>query len=217
MDTVTEVAREPLMSDEPRQGYLMNQYGRYSNPAGVRPERLAEHYLVEELIGEALEMQGLLALFKAKVFDRIETFRQEVAARYDAKFGGVRGGLTVRNFSDTLRVSISQGDTMTFGPELEAAKSLIDECLQDWTSGGNANVQMLVNDAFHVGENKRVRIDRVLGLRRLNITGDDRWDRAMLAITDALQVERSKLYVRFYRREKPEDTIELIVLDLARV
>ena len=59
-------------------------------------------------------------------------------------------------------------------------------------------------------------MDRVLGLRRLKID-DDRWARAMAAINDAVKTERSKLYIRFYRRERPEDQFVLLVLDLARV
>ena len=39
----------------------------------------------------------------------------------------------------------------------------------------------------------------------------------MAAINDAVKTERSKLYIRFYRRERPEDQFVLLVLDLARV
>jgi hypothetical protein len=74
-----------------------------------------------------------------------------------------------------------------------------------------------VMDAFHVGENRKVRMDRVLGLRSLEIKGDPRWHRAMAAIDDAVRTERSKLYIRLYRRDRPEDKFRLIVLDLAGV
>ena len=208
---------DDVMSDDPREGYLRNIFGQYVNRAHIQTRVLREHDLVETLIEEAEGLQGLLSLFKAKCFEDIATFRAELAATYGARLGGARGGLTIKNFGDTLRVTISEADSLTFGPELESAKSLIDECLRDWTEGGSENLRAVVNDAFHVGENKKVRMDRILGLRRLWITDDDRWDRAMLAISDAVRTERSKLYIRFYRREKAEDQFRLIVLDVARV
>lgn len=41
---------------------------------------------------------------------------------------------------------------------------------------------------------------RILGLRRVDIQ-DDRWQRAMQAISDSVQVVGSKDYVRFYERD----------------
>lgn len=196
---------------------LTDGYGHTTRRSSVRPRVLREHGLVAGLIAEADELQALLSLFKAKCFDEIAAFREELARQYGANVGGTRGGLTVSNYGDTLRITVSEADSMTFGAELESAKALIDECLNDWTQGGNENLRTVVNDAFHVGEGKKVRMDRVLGLRRLNITNDDRWLRAMTAISDAVQTERSKLYIRLYRRRKPEDKFELIVLDMARV
>ena len=205
-----------VTSDTPKPGYLRTPDGRWMNPEFIADRTRRENQVVEDLIGEALQMQGLLSLFKAKCFDTIDTFRQELAARYGARVGGTRGGLTLHSFDGKSRVQVSEADSLTFGPELESAKALIDECLHDWTRGGNENLTAVVNDAFHVGEGRKIRMDRVLGLRRLKID-DDRWARAMAAINDAVKTERSKLYIRFYRRERPEDQFVLLVLDLARV
>lgn len=208
---------DPIVSPEPREGYLPNRLGDWISEAHIRPALLREHRPVEDLIEEAGNMRVFLEIFKAKCFDEISTFRAEMAATYNANVGGTRGGLTLNNFADTMRITVSQADSLSFGPELEAAKSLIDECLREWAEGGNDNLRAVVNDAFHVGENKKVRMDRVLGLRRIQINDDDRWARAMAAINDAVRTERSRLYVRLYRRATPEDEWTLIVLDLARV
>lgn len=213
MDTV----EKPLVSPVPRDGYLLNPGGKYTNIEAIKPRDLLEYRLTEELIGEALEMQGMLSLFRAKCFDAISTFRADLASQYGARTGGTRGGISIRNLAGTLRITVSEADTLSFGPELEVAKALIDECLESWTAGGNENLRAVVNEAFHVGESKKVRMDRVLGLRRIKIDDDDRWNRAMLAINDAVRTERSKMYLRFYRREAFEGDFDLIVLDLARV
>lgn len=56
---------------------------------------------------------------------------------------------------------------------------------------------------------------RVLGLRRLQI-GDEKWRRAMDALSDSLQVHISKPFVRVYRRSSAGG-YELVNLDVAKV
>ena len=56
---------------------------------------------------------------------------------------------------------------------------------------------------------------RVLGLRRLQIT-DEKWQRAMDALSDSLQVHISKPFVRVYRRGE-DGEYQLMNLDVAKV
>ena len=53
-----------------------------------------------------------------------------------------------------------------------------------------------------------------LGLRRLNIS-DEKWQMAMQAIGESLQVVGSKEYIRFYQRVGTTDKYEAISLDIA--
>ncbi|MBS9435607.1 DUF3164 family protein, partial [Photorhabdus hainanensis] len=57
---------------------------------------------------------------------------------------------------------------------------------------------------------------RVLGLRRLDID-DERWNKAMIAIGEALQVIGSKSYIRIYERVGDTDQYKPIPLDIAGV
>lgn len=61
-----------------------------------------------------------------------------------------------------------------------------------------------------------INTQRVLGLRRLAIK-DEKWQRAMQAISDSIRVSDSKQYVRIYQRPSPEANWEAVTLDLARV
>ena len=56
---------------------------------------------------------------------------------------------------------------------------------------------------------------RVLGLRRLQIT-DEKWQRAMDALSDSLQVHISKPFVRVYQRGE-DGEYQLMNLDVAKV
>ena len=72
---------------------------------------------------------------------------------------------------------------------------------------------MLINDAFQVDKAGNINTKRVLGLRRLDIQ-DERWQQAMQAISDSLQVAGSKEYLRIYLR-KGDGSYRQIKLDVA--
>lgn len=89
---------------------------------------------------------------------------------------------------------------MAFDEGILAAKALIQECLDDWTQDANGNLKALVSRAFEVDKEGNLSTNRILGLRRVKID-DTRWQQAMDAISDSLQVIDSKSYIRLYQRE----------------
>lgn len=198
------------------QEYLRNPHGDLVPTNRIRPELVQEDTLVRDLIGRAQALREQIVAFKGRAFDDIGAHVQLLDERYHVRAGGRRGGMQLTSFDDCLKVSISTEDSIAFGAELSQAKALIDGCLMRWSAGANANLVAVVEDAFSVGEGGKVRVDRVLGLRRLEID-DDEWKRAMQAIGDAVRTSRSKQAVRFYRREAPDQEWRLIVLDVARV
>ena len=76
-------------------------------------------------------------------------------------------------------------------------------------------VAVLVQDAFRVNTNGDIRTGSVLGLRRLDIQ-DERWLRAMQAISEAVSVLGSKTYLRLYQRDA-RGAYQPISLDIAAV
>ena len=102
-----------------------------------------------------------------------------------------------------------------FLPALLAAKALIDECINEWTEGSRTELKTLINAAFQVDKEGNISTARVLGLRRLQIT-DEKWQRAMDALSDSLQVHISKPFVRVYRRGE-DGEYQLMNLDVAKV
>ena len=62
----------------------------------------------------------------------------------------------------------------------------------------------------------KINTGRVLSLRRLDID-DDRWKRAMDAISDSIQTVGSKSYVRLYERIGDSEEYVPISLDIAGV
>ena len=83
-----------------------------------------------------------------------------------------------------------------------------------WSAGSRPEIHALINNAFQVDKAGKINTGRVLGLRRLDIH-DARWQDAMRAIGEAVQVVGSKSYVRVYERIGDSDQFRAIALDVA--
>jgi hypothetical protein len=206
-----EVTQAPVSTA----GMMLNAHGYWVPERLVRPETKLEDQTVKMLCGRAREMRGQLASFRFEAFADVDQFMEILAERYGAKPRST-GNTTLTSFDGLQKVEISTGHFLTLGPELQSAKSLIDECLEEWSEGANDNLKVLVNDAFAVGEGGKLRVDRILALRRVDIA-DAKWQRAMAAISDAIRVTHSKRYVRFHERTDANAPWKQIALDVARV
>jgi hypothetical protein len=169
---------------------------------------------VARLCESALKHSENLAAFKATAMAEIQEFIDRSLAEYDVAPRGKKGNVTLISFDGRFKVIRQVQETITFDERLQAAKALIDECIQSWSKGSNANIKVLVNDAFQVDQQGKINTGRVLGLRRLDIK-DEMWLRAMEAISDSMRVASTKPYVRFYLRNDHTGDYEQINLDVA--
>ena len=194
-------------------GYMENAQGHLVPMAQVKEIDLARHELVMEKVARAVDLQRQLGEFKAEVMDDIEAFIALSAEKYGASVGGKKGNVTLASFDGRFQIKRQISEFLTFDERLQAAKALIDECLKTWTQGSPTELQALVNDAFQVDKEGRINTGRILGLRRLDID-DDRWARAMQAISDSVQVRDVKAYFRIYERDE-HGHMRAIPLDVA--
>ncbi|MEO0678836.1 MAG: DUF3164 family protein [Pseudomonadota bacterium] len=204
------------MDREIPDGYMMDARGALIPVAKVKPQHKLEDALVLELHDAARAISDELAVFKARAFREVQTFREIVAEEYGASVGGRKGNVTLRSYDGRLEMQVAVGETLSFGPELQVAKTLIDECIMAWSEGANDNLRVLIDQAFQVNKAGRIDTHRVLALRNLEID-DEPWKRAMDAISDAVRVVGSKSYVRFYLRNPEDDSRVAIPLDIAAV
>ena len=196
-------------------GFRRNNQGHLVPESQIRPIDLARDALVRELIEKAKPLRKELATFRRNAFDVIEALVQLSGEQYDVKLGGKKGNLTLTTYDGEYKVIRAISETLVFDERLQAAKELIDECLRDWTEGARPEVAVLVQDAFRVNTNGDIRTGSVLGLRRLDIQ-DERWLRAMQAISEAVSVLGSKTYLRLYQRDA-RGAYQPISLDIAAV
>lgn len=197
-------------------GFWQDAEGRLVPEQLVKPIDRTRDQLVRELVARAEAQALALAKFKAAAFADIAAFVELSAEQYGVKMGGTKGNITLVSFDGAYKVVRQVQDTIVFDERLQVAKKLIDECIQRWAEGSNANIRALVNDAFQVSKEGRINTGRVLGLRRLDIE-DDRWKLAMQAIGDSVRTSGSSTYVRCYKRVGDTDRYEPISLDVASV
>ena len=106
-------------------------------------------------------------------------------------------------------------DYIDFGPQLQVAKGLIDECLLEWTAESRSEIRAIVTRAFNVDKSGQINRSEIFALLRHDIE-DERWVRAMTAIRDAMRVVSSKTYVRCYERDAHDDDWRAVTIDLAK-
>lgn len=194
--------------------YYEDARGRMIPEHLVKAQDVLEDQLVRDLLKQADSLSGLIAAFKSTVFSEVGAFLAILADQYKAKRGGTKGNMTFTSLDGKLKVQVAVADHLSFGPQLQIAKGLIDECIGDWSQGANANIRVLVNHAFSVDKEGQVSREKIFALRQYDIP-DEKWRQAMEAISDSIRVEGTKTYVRFYRRDSQELPWRAITLDLA--
>lgn len=181
----------------------------------VKAQYLLEDELVRRELGYAGALSGQIARFKGHSFENVGQFEALLAQQYNAKIGGKKGNKTLMTYDGLFKMTIQVADNIVFGPELQIAKQLTDECLNEWASGARDEIRAIVTRAFNTDKAGQINRSEIFMLLRLDIS-DPRWLKAMEAIRDAMRVEGSTTYVRYYRRDKQDAQWVPVTLDLAR-
>lgn len=197
-------------------GYRKDAKGRLIPVESIKQIDLERDSLVMEIINKALGVNKMLAQFKTTVFADIQAFIELSGERYGAKVGGAKGNVSLTTFDGRYMIKRAVSDTLTFDEGLQAAKALIDECVHEWTEGARSEIRALINDAFNVDKEGKISTGRILSLRRLEIQ-DEKWQRAMNALSESVRVQCSKSYIRVYERIGDTDQYQPIPLDMAGV
>jgi hypothetical protein len=208
-------ALAPGVTEIAGQLYMKNGEGHLVPLELVKAEHQLEDGMVRRIIAFAEELSAQIDRFKGHTADDIGAFQALLEQEYDApRKGGKKGNVTFYSYDGLQRVEVRLADNLMFGAELQTAKALIDECINEWAADANAPIRMLVNRAFQVDQAGRINRNAILGLRNVSID-DDRWRRAMDAITASIRVIGTKTYFRFAHRPNADAAWENITIDLA--
>ena len=174
----------------------------------------ARDALVHEWVERGRDLSKAISHFKEGIFGDVQAFIELSAEKYGAKVGGNKGNVTLFSYDGKYKIQRAINDSLQFDERIQAAKVLIDECLNEWSEGSRPELKALIERAFNVDKEGNLNTSRILGLRRVEIQ-DSRWQNAMQAISESVQVVSSKAYVRLYERVGETDQYVPIALDVA--
>lgn len=195
--------------------YMADAQGRLTPVDLVKPQDQLMDELVRKIVAYGQDLSDQISRFKEHCFADVAGFLAVLEQEYGQTRGGKKGNLTLTSYDGCLKVSVQVADNIEFGPELQIAKELLDECLTEWSSDARPELRAIVTRAFNTDKPGQVNRSEIFMLLRLDIE-DSRWQRAMTAIRDAMRVVGSKAYVRLHKRATPDAKWEPITVDLAK-
>ncbi|MBD9395757.1 DUF3164 family protein [Acidovorax sp. ACV01] len=197
-------------------GYMRNAQGHLVPLELVKPIDQERDRLVRELVAVAKDLNARLVAGKSKMFGDVAAFADLSAEQYGVKRGGAKGNITLHTYDGAYKLQIATAENVTFDERLQAAKALVDECINEWAQNSRPEIIVLVQQAFQTDREGNINVGRIMGLRQLAIK-DERWQAAMTAIGESVKVIGTKQYVRFYERVGSSDRYAPIPLDMVAV
>jgi hypothetical protein len=194
--------------------YLRDAKGNLVPVSAVKPMDLLIDELVRASLADARTLSAQIAAFKQRSFERVGELQALLAQEYDTTIGGVKGNITLPAYDGCAKVQVASADLIELGPELQAAKTLIDECLLEWSAESHGTIRAIVNRVFSVDKEGQISHAGLFMLLRVEST-DQRWQRAMDAVRDSIRVIGSRVYIRFYDRPTPDGAWRGVSLDIA--
>ncbi|OJF91724.1 sulfate transporter [Rhizobium sp. 58] len=197
------------------QDYMHDAKGNLVPRKNVSSQDQLEDETVRKIIAFAADLSAQITRFRDHTMLDLGSFDALLAQEYGASIGGKKGNKTYQTFDGLMRVQVQVSDLQDFGPQLQIAKSLIDDYLRELVAESSSEIQTLVTHAFNTDKEGQINKAGLFMLMRVDIA-DERWKRAMQAIRDSMRITGSKEYVRFYQRTSIEDGWQAISIDLAR-
>lgn len=181
----------------------------------VKPLDQLRDGVVRKIVSHGLALSRQVSRFLGHTFRDIGQLEALMAQEYHTRLGGKKGNITLYTVDGLFRVEVRVNERIDFGPELQVAKTLVDECLIEWSSDARDELRAIVTMAFNTDKAGRINRSEIFKLLRMDIT-DPRWQEAMRAIRDAMIVIGSKTYVRMWMRDRHDAGWLAITIDLAK-
>lgn len=192
--------------------YIEDARGNLVHISNIKEVDILRHDLVTDLVRKGRKVADQVAAYKAEAYSEIVAFADLSLEKYGRKWGGKKGNITLTSYDGKYRLILARQDNIQFTEQLEAARDLIADCLEEWTADSREEVRTLIDDAFRTNRQGQVSTGNVLRLLRLEIR-DPKWETAMQAIKDSIQVAGSAAYIRLYERVGETDKYRQIALD----
>src|SRR3546814_8463243 len=109
----------------------------------IKPADLLMDETVRKITGFARDLSAQIARFKGHTFEDVNGLQALIAQEYGVTVGGRKGNITLTSFDGCEKVQVQVADLIEFGPELQAAKALVDKCLSEWSADSRVELRAL--------------------------------------------------------------------------
>ena len=194
--------------------YMPDGTGALRAVETIKASKLLCDGMVRREFGFALALADQLARFKGHLMTNLGSFDALMAQEYGVTIGGKKGNRTYTSFDGLWKIEVRIQDRIAYSSELQQAKALFDECLNEQAAGAPPLLRSIVTNAFDTDKEGQINRTNIHVL--LNTEDDDpRWKRGQEAIRDAMYVIGAKEYVRFSMRDSCRDAFRSLTIDLA--
>lgn len=144
--------------------YRLDAKGRLVPDETVKETDKLEDQLVRSIRTFADDLNGQIARFKGHCFDDIGAYLDLLSEKYGfTPKDGAKGNMTFTSYDGLFKVQVAISETLAFGPELQIAKGLIDECIYEWAQDSRVEIRALVDSAFRADNEGQVSREAVIG------------------------------------------------------
>lgn len=202
------------MSTQEETVYRTDSYGRKVPEDRIEAIDLLRDDTVLNIIRNGAALQAQMKAWKYQVLADITAFCEVSAEQYGVKWGGKKGNISLVSYDGRYKVLLAVSDSQSFDERLQVAKSLVDECIHEWTQDSASEIKVLVEHAFQTDKLGKINTGRIFGLMRIKID-HPKWIQAMDALRDSIQVTSTSQYLRLYERVGQSDKYKQIAMDIA--
>ncbi|WP_085299286.1 DUF3164 family protein [Cognaticolwellia mytili] len=190
-----------MIEQQEKPTFLLNARGFQTPIDDIKPQDILKHDLVTALAKEAKALSKTHYDFKRKTFTEVNNLISLVAGEYDVNIGGAKGNVSLTSYDQKLRIQVGIADQISFGAEIDIAKQLITEVIEDELSDTNSFITQLMRDAFEADKQGHYNKNRILALRKYrDANKTEKWEAAMKALDEAIICSDSKTYITFQER-----------------
>jgi len=195
--------------------YMADAKGRLAAIETIKPMHKLQDELVRKEFGHAIAIANQLSRFKGHAYENLGSFDALMAQEYGLTKGGAKGNRTYTSFDGLMKIEVRVQDRIVFGPEMQVAKALFDECLTEKAAASDPLIRTIVTNAFDT--DKEGQINRTNIFILLNTDYEDpRWISGQKAIRDAMHVIGSASYLRYQFRDAFDAPWQSLTIDLAK-
>lgn len=185
----------------------------------LREDRIVDRAQLEDQTAMTIAAYGYrlaceVSRYRAHAMRDVAAYLDLVGEAYGAPRRGARGNVTLRSACGRVRVTVQTADRIELGPELQAARAILDDLRAQWAADAHPDLCTLIETALTADTEGRVPVTSILRLRRARIA-DPRWGQAMRAIDDAIRVVGSRAYLRVHVRPSIEHEWQAVPVSLA--